>query len=265
MRADALEARELAVRYRDKAVLDKVSFKVNQGESWAVIGRNGAGKSTLLKCLCGLIRPERGSVKINDKMLAQLSYAEIARKVAFVPQGNDRTVPPFTVEKFVRMSRFAYNTWFQSFSEDETRLTRDALELTDTAHLSKRMMNTLSGGELQSVLLAGAVAQDTPFLLLDEPTTFLDPCHQEQVANILERVKSERNSAVITVTHDINFALSTHSHLMGLSGGKTVFSGTKESFAMKDTDLLTKLFSVDFSKVALADGACVYASRRITF
>jgi len=108
------------------------------------------------------------------------------------------------------------------------------------------MMNTLSGGEFQAALIAGAVAQETPFLLLDEPTAHLDPHHQKNIALMLKRIHTERGVSVITVTHDINFALSVHDNVLALVDGKTVFCGTKEEFRADAVKNLSRIFSVEF-------------------
>jgi iron complex transport system ATP-binding protein len=177
---------------------------------------------------------------------------ELARKIAYVPQGVNRHAPPFTVREYVGMALFPYNTGFTGrLSQDKKDVVDEALALTDAAPIAGRAMNTLSGGEFQTALIAGAVAQSTPFLLLDEPTTHLDPYHKENVRQVIKRVHEERGTAVITVTHDVNFALSTHKNVLALIDGKVFFNGTRELFYVNAVDNLEKIFSIRFDKVGV--------------
>ena len=249
----ALEARELSFSYKGKTVLENISFTVNSGETWAVIGRNGVGKSTLLKCLCALLKPSSGNICIDNISISKLPPREIAKKIAYVPQGSAIVPPPFTVREYVMMARFPYRTFASLPSKDDKNRVDEALSLTGIEHLSNRMMNTLSGGELQTVLLAGAIAQSTPFLLLDEPTTYLDPCHQENVRIVIERIRARGDTSIITVTHDVNFALSCHDNILALVNGKTEFSGKKEQFCINASEHLSKIFSVKFGVTSVYD------------
>jgi iron complex transport system ATP-binding protein len=134
-----------------------------------------------------------------------------------------------------------------SFSTPEDKKCVDeALALTDTGTLAGRMMGALSGGELQAALIAGAVAQETPFLLLDEPTAHLDPYHQENVRLMIERVHTQRGTAVITVTHDVNLALSAHENIMALVDGRIFYYGGRGGFSADAVGNLAKVFSIEF-------------------
>jgi iron complex transport system ATP-binding protein len=243
-----IEIKKLSFSYDNKKVIDDVTFTVNAGETWVIIGRNGVGKSTLLKCLCGLLKHQQGDVLINGVDIAELTPREIAKQIAYVPQGINRQLPPFTIREYLMMARYPYSNgfWLTGNREDK-KCIDDAMELTETVHLADRLMNTLSGGELQSALIAGAMAQGTPFLLLDEPTTYLDPYHQKNICQLIQRIHAQRGTAVITVTHDVNFALSTHNNILALVDGSIFSSGTKEKFCIDAVGNLKKIFSVDFS------------------
>jgi len=237
----------LCFSYNGKSILEDIAFTVNTGETWAIIGRNGVGKSTLIKCLCGLLSPRQGDVLIDGVDITRMPPKELAKKIAYVPQGTNRPTPPFTVREYVGMALFPYSTGFMGqLSNDNKKCVDDALELTDARHLADRSMNTLSGGEFQTALIAGAVAQSTPFLLLDEPTTHLDPFHRENIRQVTERVHKERGTAVVTVTHDVNFALSTHKNILAIVDGKIFFNGTKEVFCKDAVNNLEKIFSIKF-------------------
>ena len=255
-----LEAKNLRVSYGGRNVVDNAAFAFGAGETWAVVGRNGAGKSTLLKCLCGL-QKHHGDVLINGVPIAKLSPREIALQIAYVPQGSNRPAPPFTVREYVAMARFPYGGFGFILSADDKNSVDAALALTDTERLANRAMDTLSGGEFQAALIAGAAAQETPFLLLDEPTTHLDPCHQENVRMMIERVHERRGTTVVTVTHDVNFALSTHNNILALIDGRVFFRGTKEEFCGDAENNLSQIFSVDFCAVERHDNKTSYYVR----
>ena len=254
----SLEAKELFFSYKGKTVLENISFTVNNGETWAVIGRNGVGKSTLLKCLCALLKPSSGNICIDNISISKLSPREIAKIIAYVPQGSAIAPPPFTVREYVMLSRFPYRTFAALLSKNDKILVDEALSLTGIEHLSDRMMDTLSGGEFQAALLCGAAAQGTPFLLLDEPTTYLDPCHQENVRIVIERIRARGDTSVITVTHDVNFALSCHDNILALVNGKVEFCGKKELFCIDAQQCLSKIFSVKFGAASLCDEKMFY-------
>jgi ABC-type cobalamin/Fe3+-siderophores transport system ATPase subunit len=241
-----IRAETLSFSYGGKSVLEDVSFTVNTGETWAVVGRNGAGKSTLIKCICGLLPPVKGTVSIDGIDIAETPPKELAKKIAYVPQGTNRPMPPFTVSEYVGMALFPYSTGFMGgrLSDDNKKSIDDALSLTDTDRLADRTMNTLSGGEFQTALIAGAVAQSTPFLLLDEPTAHLDPFHKENIRQVINRIHKERGTAVITVTHDVNFALSVHQNILAIINGKIFFNGSKDKFCINAVDNLEKIFSI---------------------
>jgi len=253
-----LEAKNLSVSYDGKNAVEDAAFTFGAGETWALIGRNGAGKSTLLKCLCGLLKRRHGNILINDAPVEKLSQREIALQIAYVPQGSNRPAPPFTVREYAAMARFPYGGFGFILSAGDKKSVAAALALTDTESIADRKMDTLSGGEFQAALIAGAVAQETPFLLLDEPTTHLDPCHQENVRQMIERVHTLRGTTVVTVTHDVNFALSTHNNIMALVDGRVFFCGTKERFCVNAEDNLSKIFSVDFRAIEHHDKKITY-------
>jgi len=244
-----LETENLSFSYGGKDVIDNITFAADSGSAWAVIGRNGAGKSTLIKCLCGLLKRRGGSVLIDGIPIDRLTPRELARKVAFVPQGNGRPAPPFTVREYVMMARFPYSHFLSPPNAQDKSRVDEALALTGTAKFANRAMNTLSGGEFQAALIAGAVAQDAPILLLDEPTTYLDPYHQENIRLLIERIHTQLGTIVVMVTHDVNLALSTCGNILALIDGKPFFCGTKNEFCSNAASNLSAIFSVDFRAV----------------
>ncbi|MHC4158949.1 MAG: ABC transporter ATP-binding protein [Planctomycetota bacterium] len=201
-----IEVENLHFGYDTKTILRDLSFKVMPGMFLAVAGPNGAGKTTLLNLLCGQLRPENGSIKINGESIESYSIKELAQKVAIVRQ---EFVPvfDFTVTEVVSMARAPYLGTFGFESTTDKQLVAEALEMTDTAQFASRTLASLSGGERQRVFIARAIAQNTPILLLDEPTSFLDLKHQVGIYDLLKRMQQEYGKTIVAVTHDINLTI----------------------------------------------------------
>ncbi|MBW8001477.1 MAG: ABC transporter ATP-binding protein [Planctomycetes bacterium] len=195
----------LSFAYTETELLKKLSFEIEQGSFLAIAGPNGAGKSTLLNLLSGTLKPKTGKITINDKPIESYSTKTLAQKIAVVRQ---EFVPifGFTVAQSVMMARTTYYGQLGFESKADREIVTEALELTDTAQFSSRPLTNLSGGERQCVFIARAFAQDTPILLLDEPTSFLDLKHQVDIYDLLKNAQIEKGKTIITVTHDINLA-----------------------------------------------------------
>jgi iron complex transport system ATP-binding protein len=229
-----LTVRDVSLQRQDREVLRAVSMDLKHGERLALVGPNGAGKTTLLKCLNRILTGWSGSITLAGKALASYRHRELARWMAYVPQGAAQTAP-FSVETFVTMGRYAYQGPLARPNQQDRRAVDAALDLTDTAFLQDRPLHRLSGGEYQRVLLAAALAQEAQILLLDEPTAFLDPRHEAAFCAVLARVHQERDLTMITVTHDLNRAVLMHDHLVALKEGQVVFSGPPASFMTPST------------------------------
>ncbi|MBD3241451.1 MAG: ATP-binding cassette domain-containing protein, partial [Chitinivibrionales bacterium] len=209
----AIAVRNVSVAIESSPILTDISVEIATGERWAIIGRNGAGKSTLVRCMARLQPVTAGCVLADGRDIRSYRPRDLARVVAYVPQAQGRTIP-YRVLDYVLMGRFAHQGFMASATADDHRTVRQSLEMTDTAHLAERTMDTLSGGELQRVLLAGAVSQRARILLLDEPTTYLDPLHRHSIQKALDRVHDETGAAMVTITHDVNAALTGSSRVL---------------------------------------------------
>ena len=219
----SLQIQILTVNYGERTVLKNISLDIHAGEVVALIGPNGAGKTTLVKSLSGVLRPKSGSARIGEQDLYQLSSAQRARVLAVVPQA--RNLPEaFSVWETVLIGRTPYLGWLGQPSPKDIERSRWALRRTGTADFAERRMGELSGGEQQRVLLARALAQDTPILLLDEPTAHLDLRHQSLILNLVRELAQEQQLAVLMVLHDLNLvalyadrvALLVEGHLRAL-------------------------------------------------
>jgi iron complex transport system ATP-binding protein len=241
-----LEVRDVAAGYDGRTVLAGVSFEVQSGERWAVLGRNGTGKSTLVKAIAALLAPRSGSVNVCGTPVRAYSARDRATRIAYVPQKPEATIP-YTVYDFVMLGRFPSMGLFGMPTESDHAVVRQSLDFCDVASLADRMMGTLSGGEMQRVLLAGALAQQTPILLLDEPTTHLDPAHERLFFRALHSARQNRDITIVMVTHDINTALTSCTHVLALLQGRVHYSGTVEGFRGQCPAILGTLFGIEFS------------------
>ncbi|RJO63256.1 MAG: ABC transporter ATP-binding protein [Myxococcales bacterium] len=224
MNEPILQADSLGVSYGRMAVLKDVRLSIRSGEFVVVVGPNGAGKSTLVKALCGFHAPSRGSVRLAGRPLDRLPRREAARFLAIVPQETPFEFP-FRVLEFVLLARHPYRVFGRVDSEDDLAAAREALEATGTWALKDRSVLELSGGERQRVVLASALAQRTPILLLDEPTASLDLRHQIEIFEALKRRQRETGLTVLAVTHDINLGLAYADRAAILVGGRVVADG----------------------------------------
>ncbi len=202
----SIEVKNLSFSYQpQEIVLKEISFEVEPGAFLVIVGPNGAGKTTLLNLLCGLLRPQSGSIKIDGAPVESYSTKKLAQKVAVVRQ---EFVPvfDFTVTEIVSMARAPYLGTFGFESENDKKIIAEALEMTDITRFASRPLARLSGGERQRVFIARALAANSPILLLDEPTNFLDLKHQVGIYDLLKVAQHEKSKTIVAVTHDVNLA-----------------------------------------------------------
>jgi iron complex transport system ATP-binding protein len=241
---DALiRVEDFSCRIGEREILCRLSFSVAPGEFVCLVGPNGAGKSTLLKCLHRIRTGAGGRIEIAGRPLADYTQKELARLQGYVPQADGRYLP-FTAGEFVLMGRYPHLSPFASVREADRRAVAEALQQTGTAALAERWMGSLSGGERQKVLIAAALAQEASVLLLDEPTTFLDPCHQTEILHILRAVNRERRVTVLAVTHDLNVAALLSDRVLALKAGCLAFQGSAAE--LMRNDVLRRIYDKDF-------------------
>jgi len=204
--SDIIEVRNLSFGYTSASVVLKdVSFAVPSGTFLAIVGPNGAGKSTLLNLMSGALRPQSGTITIDAAPIDSYSAQKLAAKVAVVRQ---ESVPMFgfSVAETVLMARTPYFGAAGFESQADRDIVKAALEATDTAAFASRPLTSLSSGERQRVFIARALAQNSPILLLDEPTSFLDLKHQVGIYDLLKAAQLEKGKTIVAITHDINLA-----------------------------------------------------------
>ena len=219
----SLEIRDIDLHYRKRQVLHQISFALEPGEFCALLGPNGSGKSTLTKALLGLAPVSGGSVLFEGEDLLQLSRVERAKRVAYVPQSSP---VPFDLRVYdaVLLGRSPYAGVRYAPADHQAAL--QALEKLDLLELSDRYVNELSGGQLQRVLIARALAQETKILLLDEPTSALDIHHQLTVMELVRELARERGIIVVIVLHDIAQAARYAQRIVVMRQGTVAADGT---------------------------------------
>lgn len=236
-----LDVCSLSVAYGTHLVLQDIDLHVAAGTVLAVIGPNGAGKSTLIRAVSGVMPRQNGRVLINGCPLHDLSPQQRAHYLAVVPQA--RSLPAaFTVRQTVLLGRTPHLGWMGKSSVADHERVKWALMRTQTEALAERRVGELSGGEQQRVLLARALAQDAPVLLLDEPTTYLDLQHQAGLLNLVRELATEKNLAVLMVLHDLNLASLYADQVALLVNGRIHISGTPAEVLTSDN--LSTVFQV---------------------
>jgi len=219
-----LEVKDLSAGYNGIDVIHGINFKAGKGESLCILGPNGSGKSTLLKTLARII-DYCGTVLINGEDICAVSRKELAKKIALLSQ-NTQVFFPFTVSETVSMGRYAYLQGFlKNFSAEDKDVIENILKKLDIWENKDRMIDELSGGELQRVFLARTLAQNPELILLDEPSNHLDLKHQIELLKYLKTWVKENNKTLISVFHDLNLARLFGDTAVVLNKGKLAASG----------------------------------------
>ena len=227
----AISVENINIYYGKNHIIKGLSFKVNSGEFFIIIGPNGSGKTTLLKSLCGSVSVKRGRVTIFEKPINQYAKKAIARFVAMVPQ-EAQVDCPFTVSEIVLMGRTPHLGLLEFEKDRDFQFARDAMKFTNVYHLRDRKLTELSSGEKQRVMIARALCQEPSIILLDEPTSSLDLSHQLNIMDLMEKLKKERNMTIVMVSHDLNLAAMYADKLLMIKDGQAVSIG-------KPLDVLT--------------------------
>jgi iron complex transport system ATP-binding protein len=219
----ALALERVTVELGRRAVVDGVSFAVERGEWVTLIGPNGAGKTTLLRAVAGLVR-HQGEIRLDGDPIRRLRRREVARRVAVVPQ-SPLLPAGTTVREYVLLGRTPYVSYMGSESRHDVAAAEAALARLDLAELAGRELGTLSGGERQRAVLARAIAQEAPLLLLDEPTSALDAGRQQEAMELIDELRLDAGLTVVGAMHDLTLAGQYASRLILLSGGRVVAHG----------------------------------------
>ena len=246
-----LDIRNLSAGYPGNPVLRDISLSIPEGAVTVIIGPNGSGKSTLLKALAGIL-PASGSVRLEGLELLELSGRELAKKVAFLPQ--NRAVPEITVKNLVLHGRFPYLSYPRRYRPEDHKAAEAAMTKMGISDSADRSLATLSGGQRQKVYIAMALAQDTPVVLLDEPTAFLDIAHQLQLMALAKDLAA-KGKTVVLVLHDLTLALEHADRMVVMGDGAVRAAGSPEE--VFQSHCLKDVFGVDVGRTEV-DGKWKY-------
>ena len=232
-------------------VLSDISLELEEGQMTGIIGPNGSGKSSLLRHILRFLPVREGEIELDGRALAAWSRRKLARELSFVPQQTWLDTD-FTAQDLVLTGRSPYIPRFGRESKKDIELAEEAMKLTGTDALAQRSFSSLSGGEAQRVVVARAVAQGTPWMLLDEPVSSLDIRHQLEILKSLAKLNRTQGISVVIVLHDVNLAAAWCSRLVLLKEGRVLDSG--ESSRVLSAEALRELYGIDFFSMTGEDG-----------
>ncbi len=211
-----IELKDISFSYGDENTLKDISLKAENGDVVAILGNNGEGKSTLISCINGIRKPKSGEVLIDGKAADKMRRRELAKLIAYVPQKSDDC--DITVFDSILLGRKPYIRW--NITEDDTAICQAVINRLGLEKLALRSISELSGGEAQKAMLARALVQEPKVMLLDEPTSSLDPRSQHEVMSLVRGIAKEKGIAVLVVLHDINLALHFADKLFLMKDGR---------------------------------------------
>ena len=241
METPLIACRQMHAGYGAHAVLLDITFTLLPGEMTSILGPNGCGKSTLLRVLSGVLAPHSGEALFQQRPVHRIPPRQLAQRMAFVPQ-REETPGAFTVEQVVLLGRAPYVGWWGHETRQDREVARRAMERVGVAHLADRRLSALSGGERQRVILARALAQECPLLVLDEPTTHLDVSHQISLLTLLRDLHRRDGLTVLAVLHDINLASEFTDRMLVMNRGRLAADGAPEEVV--NETLLLDVFSL---------------------
>lgn len=253
-----IELRHITAGYGGEAVLRDLSVRFTPGKITGILGRNGCGKSTLLKTAAGLLTPESGEVLLDGRPLGSFAPKELARQVAVLPQS--REIPSISVETLVMHGRFPYLGFPRKPRPSDRQAVEEAMRQAGVEALCQKPLGSLSGGERQKVYLAMVLAQDTPVILMDEPTTYLDINHQFELLRLIRRL-GDRGRTVLCVMHDLGQALEVCDEICLVDQGQVLIHDSAE--AVFASHAIDRVFGVCSEQVTDSAGHQHYLFREV--
>lgn len=249
-----VEVKKLFKRYNNKTVVEDVSLKIEKGKITSFIGPNGAGKSTVLSMISRLISKDSGDVLIDGQDMSSFKSNELAKKIAILKQANHINIR-LTIRELVAFGRFPYSQG--KLTKEDWKYVDEAIEYMELADMQDKFLDQLSGGQQQRAFIAMVIAQNTEYVLLDEPLNNLDMKHSVQIMKVLRRLADELGKTVIIVIHDINFASCYSDYIVALKDGKVVHNGPTEQVI--NSNVLKEIYDMDIEIQNINDNKiCVY-------
>ncbi|WP_240420443.1 ABC transporter ATP-binding protein [Paenibacillus periandrae] len=251
-----VEVRRVSKRYGNKNVVDDVSVSIAKGKITSFIGPNGAGKSTLLSIVSRLITKDSGEVLIEDTEIGKWKSNDLARKISILKQSNHINIR-LTIKELVSFGRFPYSQG--RLGPEDWKYVDEAIVYMDLVDIQDKYLDQLSGGQRQRAYIAMVVAQNTEYILLDEPLNNLDMKHSVQIMKVLQRMVSELGKTIVLVLHDINFASCYSDYIVALKDGKVVREGTTDEII--SSEVLKEVYDMDIQIETISGNKiCVYFS-----
>jgi len=236
-----LSVSNISYRYQNELVLDGVSFKLEKGDFCAIIGPNGSGKTTLLNLISGALKKQEGDIFISSKKIENYDITDLAKEISVVPQRSE-PVYHFSVFEMVMFGRHPYQKRWNYYNPDDEVIVIDALKKTNLLSLKDRMTSQLSGGEFQRTLIARAIAQQAPLMLLDEPLANLDIPHQFEILEILLELNRTKQTTILMVIHDLSLAMQAIPKSLLLKNGRLTYIGDTQNICPQN--LVFELFDL---------------------
>ena len=248
---EAISVKNLCVSYENNNIIENMDLSIPKGKITIIIGANGCGKSTLLKTISRINKPQNGDIFINNKNIKNIKEKNIAKEVAFLPQGP---ICPsgLTVRELVAYGRFPHQKMIGGLNSHDKEVIDWAIKETGLSEFSDREVENLSGGQRQRAWIAMTLAQETEIIMLDEPTTYLDLSYQLEVLEVLQKLNKEKNITVVIVLHELNNACRFADNIVGLKKGKIICEGRPIDVINKET--LKKIYGIDANLVNSQNG-----------
>jgi len=237
-----IEVKNLSYKAGEKTILSDINFSLKAGGFYIVLGRNGSGKTTLLKSLSKSIIIEDKKVFINNEDINNYSPKRLAKQLSIVPQHTEFLFD-FSAFQIVMMGRMPYQKLLQTDSSKDFEIVKESMQSTNTWHLRNQSIKQLSGGELQRVIIARALTQKTPIILLDEPISNLDIKHQFEIMELLKKINNERQTTIFLILHDLNLASRYAHNIIAIKDGEVFGQGTPENII--SCDLVRSVFGME--------------------
>ena len=234
-----------------KLVLNGFDLRVADGELVGVLGPNGSGKTTLMRLISGVLRPTEGQILFRGNNVGGFNSRDRARLISVVPQASQLPLN-YTVLELVLMGRNAHLKLFQKENSRDFEIAFNAMKLTGTYHLSDRRLGALSGGERQRAVVAMTLVQESPLMLLDEPTANLDLCHQIGIMALVKQVQADLNGTVLVAMHDLSLAAQYCNRVVLLSAGRCYAEGPPKDVLTPDN--ISNVFGVEVSILSHPNG-----------
>lgn len=241
-----MECKHISFNYGKGFMMKDVSVTFKKGKITAIVGPNGSGKSTLLMLLSRIYQPTSGDIVLSGKNIRGMKTKEFAKQVAVVHQRN-QIISDISIRKIVSYGRLPFRNYYQKLSEEDDKIIDWALKITNLSDYEHCMLDKLSGGQQQRVWLAMSLAQRTPVLLLDEPTTYLDIKYQIEILELIRKINRDYQITIILVHHDINQALCYSDEILAMKDGRVLFNGAGSNVISKSS--LSQLYDCEIEVI----------------